>query len=155
MLRFSTVLRCQVKAAATAAAAAAATPAGAKAAGAAAAAADPIAPVVSAHSDDAPLMAESEVPPMPTPSPHQPPAFFFKGRRGTSSSEYYVTRSNIGHPDPVAEMLGAGRTDTEWMWVKFLCFVCFTSTVGTYFYGVFFEDHMRWFKDEPWSRFRY
>ncbi|GET92258.1 hypothetical protein, conserved [Leishmania tarentolae] len=86
---------------------------------------------------------------------HQPPKFLFQGRRGSSSSEYYVSRSNIGHPDTVAELLGAGRADPEWMWLKLLCFLCVSSTFGTTLYGYFFAEHMKYFKDEPWSPFTY
>jgi hypothetical protein len=88
--------------------------------------------------------------------PHQrQPAFFFKGRRGSISPEYYSTRSNAGHPDAVAELLGAGRDDPEWMWLKLLCFLCTMATFGTTLYGYFFAEHVKYFKDEPWSPFTY
>lgn len=86
---------------------------------------------------------------------HQLPKFLFQGRRGCHSSEYYVGRSNAGHPDTVAELLGAGRADQEWMWLKMLCFLCVSSTFGTTLYGYCFAEHMKYFKDEPWSPFRY
>ncbi|KAG5491620.1 hypothetical protein JIQ42_01526 [Leishmania sp. Namibia] len=81
--------------------------------------------------------------------------FLFQGRRGSSSSECYVTRSSAGHPDAVAELLGAGRDDPEWMWLKLLCFLCVSSTFGTTLYGYFFAEHIKYFKDEPWSPFTY
>ncbi|KAG5468240.1 hypothetical protein LSCM1_02218 [Leishmania martiniquensis] len=85
----------------------------------------------------------------------QPRKFLFQGRRGSSSAEYYVARSNAGHPDAVAELLGAGRPDSEWMWLKLLCFFCVSSTFGTTLYGYFFAEHIKYFKDEPWSPFTY
>ncbi|CAC9538438.1 conserved hypothetical protein [Leishmania infantum JPCM5] len=86
---------------------------------------------------------------------HHLPKFLFQGRRGSSSSEYYVSRSNPGHPDTVAELLGAGRADPEWMWLKLLCFLCVSSTFGTTLYSYCFAEHMKYFKDEPWSPFRH
>lgn len=86
---------------------------------------------------------------------HQLPKFLFQGRRGSSSSEYYVSRSDSGHPDTVAELLGAGRADPEWMWLKLLCFLCVSSTFGTTLYGYCFGEQMKYFKDEPWSPFRH
>ncbi|CAJ1022498.1 hypothetical protein, conserved [Leishmania lindenbergi] len=88
-------------------------------------------------------------------APQQMPKFLFQSRRGSNSSEYYMTRSNAGHPDTVAELLGAGRTDPEWMWLKLLCFLCVSSTFGTTLYSYFFAEHMKYFKDEPWSPFTY
>ncbi|CAM38497.1 conserved hypothetical protein [Leishmania braziliensis MHOM/BR/75/M2904] len=88
-------------------------------------------------------------------APQQMPKFLFQSRRGSSSSEYYMTRSNAGHPDTVAELLRAGRTDPEWMWLKLLCFLCVSSTFGTTLYSYFFAEHMKYFKDEPWSPFTY
>lgn len=89
------------------------------------------------------------------PPPHRQPKFLFKGRRGSISPEYYSTRSAAGHPDAVAELLGAGRDDPEWMWLKLLCFLCTMATFGTTLYGYFFAEHVKYFKDEPWSPFTY
>ncbi|CAD2215022.1 hypothetical protein AGDE_03455 [Angomonas deanei] len=86
--------------------------------------------------------------------PYRGPNFPIPGRRGNISPEYYVSHSTAGHPDQVAELLAAGRSDPEWMWLKLLCFVCVMSTVGVWVYGVFFPDHIKYFKDEPWSPFR-
>ncbi|KAG5493934.1 hypothetical protein JKF63_01766 [Porcisia hertigi] len=86
---------------------------------------------------------------------HQQPKFLFQGRRGSSSPEYYVARGNTGHPDPVAELLCVGRADPEWMWLKLLCFLCVSATLGTTVYGYLFAEHVKYFKDEPWSPFTY
>nr|ACS87794.1 conserved hypothetical protein [Angomonas deanei] len=102
--------------------------------------------VPSSHVEEAPLEP---------PHVHRQPKFLFKGRRGNISPEYYSTRSNAGHPDAVAELLGAGRDDPEWMWLKLLCFVCAMATFGTTLYGYFFAEHVKYFKDEPWSPFTY
>ncbi|KAK7200777.1 hypothetical protein NESM_000135900 [Novymonas esmeraldas] len=108
-----------------------------------------------------PVTVESQVPATSVPDvtethqPPPPPRFLFQGRRGSSSSDHYVTRSNVGHPDVLAEMLGAGRADPEWMWLKLLCFLCVTATFGTTLYGYFFAEHIKYFKDEPWSPFTY
>ncbi|KPI90447.1 hypothetical protein ABL78_0377 [Leptomonas seymouri] len=99
-----------------------------------------------------PYLAEDAVPLLQL---QRQPKFLFKGRRGSSSPEYYMTRSNAGHPDAVAELLGAGRDDPEWMWLKLLCFVCTMATIGTTLYGYFFAEHVKYFMDEPWSRFTY
>lgn len=98
-----------------------------------------------------PHVAEEAAPP----PPHHQPKFFFKGRRGSMAPEYYCTRSNAGHPDAVAELVGAGRDDPEWMWLKLLCFLCVMATFGTTLYGYFFAEHIKFFKDEPWSPFTY
>lgn len=90
----------------------------------------------------------SQVPPK-----HHLPAFCWKGRRGIEAPQYYSVRSSAGHPDPVAEIIGAGRTDPEWMWLKLLCFICVLSTVGGWLFGKFFPEHIKVFKDEPWSPF--
>lgn len=86
---------------------------------------------------------------------YRPPPFFLKGRRGHSAPMYYVTRSNAGHPDPVAELVSGGRSDPEWMLLKLLCFFCTMATFGTTLYGYFFAEHVKYFKDEPWSPFTY
>ncbi|EPY17437.1 hypothetical protein STCU_10618 [Strigomonas culicis] len=88
------------------------------------------------------------------PPRHHAPSFPIAGLKGSSQSNYYMIRSSAGHPDEVAEILTAGRSDPEWKWLKFLCFFCVMSTVGTWTYGVFFPDHIKYFKDEPWSPFR-
>lgn len=97
------------------------------------------------------------LPPMPEPAkPYvPPPPFPVKPRRGIETPEYYNSRSAVGHPDPLAVSLTAGRSDPEWQWLKFLCFICVISTFGTSVYGIFFPEHLKWFKDEPWSTFRY
>lgn len=100
-----------------------------------------------------PHLAEEAAP--PPPPMHRQPKFLFKGRRGSMSPEYYSSRSSVGHPDPLAELIGAGRADPEWMWLKLLCFFCVASTIGTTLYGYFFAEHVKYFKDEPWSPFTY
>ncbi|KEG12530.1 hypothetical protein DQ04_01641090 [Trypanosoma grayi] len=81
------------------------------------------------------------------------PRFFFKGRRNTA--EYYVGRGGAeGHPDMVADCISGSRADPEWMWLKLLCFVCMTSTVGTWMWQTYFWEQAKFFKDEPWSPFR-
>ncbi|KPA82237.1 hypothetical protein ABB37_03351 [Leptomonas pyrrhocoris] len=97
-------------------------------------------------------LAEDVVQPPPL---HHQPKFLLKGRRGNMAPEYYSTRSNAGHPDAVAELLGAGRDDPEWMWLKLLCFLCVMATFGTTLYGYFFAEHVKYFLDEPWSRLNY
>lgn len=99
------------------------------------------------------LLQEQEAAHAPKPQPK----FFMKGRRGSVSPEYYVSRSAAGHADPVAELLDGGRPDNEWMWIKFLCLICVGSTFGTWLYQVYFSNHVKYFKDEPWSpsSFRY
>lgn len=66
-----------------------------------------------------------------------------------------MTRSSAGHPDAAAVLLNSGRADPEWMWLKLLCFLCVSATIGTTLYGYFFPKHVKYFKDEPWSPFTY
>lgn len=102
------------------------------------------------------VLGDDGLPPMPErTSPYTPPpAFPHRPRRGISTPEYYNSRMAIGHPDELALELTAGRSDPEWQWLKFFCFICVLSTMGSWVYGVFFPEHMKWFKDEPWSTFR-
>lgn len=78
----------------------------------------------------------------------------FSRRRGNFTPEFYVSPNALGYADPVAETLSAGRTDPEWAWLKLLCFICTISTLGTAVYAFFFPEHVKVFKDEPWSAFR-
>ncbi|AAZ10857.1 hypothetical protein, conserved [Trypanosoma brucei brucei TREU927] len=76
-----------------------------------------------------------------------------KGRRNTPT--YYSGRGDMaGNPDILAEAACCGRPDAEWAWLRLLCFVCVSSTVGVWLWQVYFYKQAMFFKDEPWSPFK-